>query len=380
MSNIQSQISYPLLPYSQLVFDMLKTNPEIYYSRLGMRVYKREVDVERLKNAFEQVLRNHTVFSMRVDGDGKQEYCPSDDIWHGQYYSVDFRDEGEYVRINLVYNRILGDALSGYVWLNDFYCAYQGLPVQPDNYLEYLVRVEQEKQSIRYIADKEWLEREYGNVTCPVHPHTDVPLEIPCVPKEGTLLEDYSDLREKLNALGNEQLLPLTAIFSLASALAIMEYNGTDEAALTWAYDGRETVEEQHIYGSLHRDIPFRTRKSLIENRASAIRLARKQYREGIAHSIYPLTLTRPYTGIWNYALNVLVQPSLEQILKNCPFVIAVVESNEEPQVAYALLDVEIYDEAQFYINYRYSATHYKPESIQKFAALVHKYVEWLIG
>ena len=347
-----------------------------------MRVDKREVDVERLRNAFEQVLRNHAVFSMYVDEEGMQEYRPADDIWHGQYHSVDFCDEGENVRIDIVYNRILGDAISGTVWLDDLYRAFQGLPLQPDNYLKYLEQVERDKQYPRYMADKKWLEREFDNITCPVRPHTDVPLDIECVPVEGMLWEDYSDLKEGLSALAADHLIPLTAIFSLASALAIMEYNGSDEAALTWAYDGRETPEEQHIYGSLHRDIPFKIcRKSQVESpKKDLIRAARKQYREGIAHSSYPLTLTKPHTEIWNYALNVLAQPSTEKIVKSFPFAFGMELSAEEPQVAYALLDVEIHDDDLLQINYRYSATHYKPESIRRFAALVRKYVEWLIN
>lgn len=374
-------MKYPLLPYSQLVFDMLKTNPEVYYSRISLRVDKREVDEVRLKKAFEVALRNHPVFSMRVDEEGKQEYRPAADIWHGQYYSVDFCEEGEGLRIDISHNRILGDALSEQVWLNNLFRAYQGLPLHSDNYLDYLERMERDKQYQRYTADKDWLEREFGNVACPVHPHTDIPLDTPCVPIEGMLLEDYSACQELLLACGEEHLLPLTAIFSLASALAIMEYNGTDEAALTWAYDGRETPEEQHIFGSLHRDIPFKiNQQSTINNQKSdLIRMARKQYREGIAHSAYPLTLTKPHTDIWNYALNVLVQPSATQLLANCPFAIEVVFPTDEPQVAYALLDVEIFDEEQLHIQYRYSASHYQPESIQRFAALVRKYVEWLI-
>lgn len=373
-------MKYPLLPYSQLVFDLLKMNLEVYYSRFSLRVDKREVDVERLKMAFEASLRNHPVFSMHVDDEGLQEYRPDADIWHGQYHSVDFCDEGEHVRIDITHNRILGDALSGLVWLDNLFRAYQGLPLHPDNYLNYLEQVKRDKQSSRYIADKRWLERELGNLTCPVHPRTDVPLDIQCVPMGGMLSDDYSDLKEGLRALGNEHLISLTAIFSIASALAIMEYNGAGEAALTWAYDGRETQEEQYIYGSLHRDIPFKIRKSLIANRESAIREARKHYREGIAHSSYPWTLTKPHTEIWNYALNVLVQPSPEQIIKTCPFTFEVVAPKEDTQVAYALLDVEIHENEQLNILYRYSATHYKETSIRKFAALVRKYVEWMVN
>lgn len=376
-------MKYPLLPYSQLVFDMLRTNPEVYYSRFGLRVNKREVDVVQLRKAFEQVLRNHPVFSMYVDGEGMQAYKPDADIWHGQYHSVDFCDEGETVRIDIAYSRILGDALSANVVVENLSRAYQGLPLVPDHYLDYLEQVKRDKQSPRYAADQEWLEHEFGSITCPVHPRTDVALDTPCVPVEGSLLDDYSDLREGIVALEREQLVPLTAIFSLASALAIMEYNSTDEAALTWAYDGRETQEEQSIYGSLHRDIPFKIKvKGRMDEwrKEELIKEARKQYREGIAHSSYPLTLTQPHTEIWNYALNVLMQPLPERTLQAFPFTFDMIMPSPEQQVAYALLDVEIYDEEALQIHYRYSATHYKPESIQKFAALVRKYVEWLIS
>ena len=380
MSILNSQIEkYPLLPYSQLVFDMLQTNPEVYHTRFSLCIDKREVDVERLKMAVEAALRNHPVFSMHVDEQGMQTYEPLTDIFHGPYHSVDFCDEGESGRIDIAFNRILGDALSGNVWFEDLCRAYQGLSLLPDNYLEYLEQVERDKKSSRYTADKEWLECEFGNITCPVHPRTDVPLDIPCIPVEGTLLEDYSDLNERLNILADKQLIPLTALFSLASALAMMEYNGTDDAALTWAYDGRETPEEQHIYGSLHRDIPFKiSRKSKVESqKRDLIRFTRKQYREGIAHSTYPYTLTKPHTEIWNYALNVLVQPSIME--KDIPFSFEVIETNSKHKVAYALLDVEIHENERLTILYRYSATHYKPKSIRKFAALVRKYVEWLI-
>lgn len=376
-------MKYPLLPYSQLVWDMLQTNPEVYYSRFSLRVDKQEVDVERLRSAFEQVLRNHPVLSMFVNEEGMQEYVTSDDIWHGQYHSVDFCDEGKTVRIDIAYSRILGDELSKIVVRENFRRAYQGLTLLPDHYLDYLKQIEQDKQSPRYAADQEWLEHEFGSITCPVHPRTDIALDTQCVPIEGSLLDDYNDLKERVVALEHEQLIPLTAVFSLASALAIMEYNSTDKAALTWAYDGRETPKEQSIYGSLHRDIPFKIKVKGRMNewqKEELIKEARKQYREGIAHSSYPLTLTQPHTEIWNYALNVLVQPLPEKALKTFPFSFEMIKPAPEQQVAYALLDVEIYNEKALQIHYRYSATHYKLESIQKFAALVRKYVEWLIS
>lgn len=374
-------MKYPLLPYSQLVFDLQKINPDVYTSRSVVRLQKRDVDIVRLQSAVEQAIRNHPVFQMHVDTEGMQQLEPLEDVLLGQFHSVDFVDHGEYVDVHVKGNRILGDGRSDVIIIEDIIRAYQGLPLLPGHYLNYLQKVEKEKRSARYEANRQWLEFEYGHLSCPVHPKTDSPIKETDVPIEGMFPEDYSDIRDSYVAFAGKQLLSLTAVFSLASALAMMEYNGTDAAALTWAYDGRETAEEQRIYGSLHRDVPFQiSRKSKVESqKKDLIRETRKQFREGIAHSSYPFTLTYPFTKTWNYALNVLVQPSMLANIPKVPFAFEDVTPKEEPHIAYSLLDVEIYDAEQLIVNYRYSATHYKEESIKKFAALVRKYAEWLL-
>lgn len=374
-------MKYPLLPYSQLVFDMLKTNPDVYYTRFSVRVNKREVDMLRLKCAIETALRNHPVLSMRVDAAGMQHYEPLSDINYGQYHAVNFCDEGESVRIEVAYNRILGDTQSELIVFEDVFRAYLGLPLMPDHYIAYLERIEQYKRTPRYEENRRVLEQEFDALTCPVHPKTDIPLEADMKPIEGLMQQDYGPLYSELNAFSREQMLPLTAIFSLACAVAIMKYNNAGEAALTWAYEGREAEEEQRIFGSLHRDIPFHIRKSIGENKELAIREARKRYREGIALSDYPYTLIPPHTEVWNYALNVLVRPTVIDMHETIPFPVEDIPMDEDTHPAYALLDVEIHEQPEsLQLVYRYSATHYKESSIRKFAALVRKYVEWLIN
>ena len=372
-----SSPTYPLLPYSQLVFDLLKTNPDVYWSCFGVRLDKNKVDVERLKQAVEKAIRNHPVFSMRVDESGMQHYEPQSDVLHGQYYSVDFVDNGPFVDIHIKGNRILGDERGYNLIIGDVMRAYCGLPLEYDDYLNYLQRIEQEKQSPRYEQNRQWLESEYGQLSCPVHPKTDLPIDISDVPVEGMLWEDYTPIRTALDLLAEQELVSRTAFFSLASALAMMEYNNCDEAALTWAYEGREKPEEQRIYGSLHRDVPLKIR--YCGDKSILFRETRNQIRQGVAHSSYPFTLTKPHTEIWNYALNVLVQPSMQEKMKSFPFEFEDVTPKDEQKMAYSLLDVEIYDAEQLIVSYRYSATHYKESSIRRFAALVRKYVEWLL-
>lgn len=374
-------MTYPLLPYSQLVFDMQRENPDVYISKTGIRLHKDEVDVPRLKQAISEAIRNHPVFSMRVDKEGKQHFEPLSDVFHGQYHAVDFVEHDEYIDVLMQGNRILGDGWSDVLLIKDVMRAYRGEPLPPDLYLNYLQHVEDMKQSARYESNRLWLLREFGDISCPVHPQTDKPLETLESPIEGNWTEDYSSLRSALHKLSEAQLITLTGVFSLASGLAMMEYNDANEAALTWAYDGRETEEEQYIYGSLHRDIPFKInhKSKTINHKSDLIRLARNQIRSGIAHSDYPYTLTKPHTDIWNYALNVLVQHTLQEKTEELPFAFESIEMDSTQHIAYSLLDVEIYEGAELMINYRYSATHYKESSIRRFAALVRKYVEWLL-
>lgn len=376
-------MNYPLLPYSQLVFDMLKTNPDVYTYRTTTRISKDDIECERFKNAIVTALRNHPVFQTAVDEHGLQHFDEHIDPLHGQYHSLRIREDSAYMYIDSVSNRILGDAVSGQVLIEDVIRAYEGKPLAEDHYYAYLAQVEADKHSERYAADKHWLEQHFGDICCPVHPKTDVPLQDLEHAVEGVKVADYTDLHEALNRLADEQLVSLNALFSLASALAIMDYNGTNEAALTWAYDGRETEDEQRIYGSLHRDMPFRISRiadgGSQASRDELLLATRKAMREGIKHSSYPFTLTAPHTEIWNYALNVLVQPAPEAAAATLPISIEMLPIDKQQDNAYALLDVEIYEtKPNVTLVFRYSATHYKEESIRKFAALVRKYAEWL--
>ena len=282
--------------------------------------------------------------------------------------------------IKAYFHRILGDGRSGQILLEDLTRAYKGEPLEQDNYWEYVARYEQRKSESHYQHSREWLMKEFEDDSAPVRPTIDrrwITTVLP--PKARLYAEDYTPLQEPINRLVDQYHLTLDGLFSLAAALAITEYCDTDEAALTWAYEGRETPDEQRIFGSLHRDIPFHIRKSKLENRESAIREARNQIRLGIAHSDYPYTLTPPYTKRWNYAVNVLHETELEDFLPTLGIPLAL-ESTPKPKYAYALLDVEIHEHAEdLSLYFRYSATHYKESSIRRFAAMVRKYVEWLL-
>ncbi len=364
---------YPLLPYSQLVFDMMKTEPDVYWFNRKMKIAKNRVEIPKLKFSVELALRNHPVLSMTIDSDGIQHYKATDDIFHGQYHSVDFSEDGEYIYVDLRYNRILGDGRSIQIFFDDIFRAYKGKKLYKDEYINYLELTENNKCSQHYISSKRLLEKEFDDVTSDMlHPKTDVMLGTESQVIESELTEDYSECNEALVHILSSEMITKELFFLLCTALAMMQYNDIDKAALTWGYIGRETELEQRIFGSLHRDIPFIIRH---ENRPDLLfEQIRKQVASGIEHSDYPYTLTYPNTKKWNYAVNVLAQPSMKALMQRAPFEIEFIEEQMlQPNRAYSLLDIEIYDERQLTVIYRYNSTYYRRESIQRFADLVRQ-------
>jgi hypothetical protein len=378
MTNHQSK--YPLLPYSQLVWEMTRWMPGVYLFPLKFVWKNGAKEKERIVQAVEKAIQNHPVFIMRVDRNGMHYADQNTDWLQGPYVLTEVEERGEDLVIKAIFNRILGDGKSGQILLEDVARAFRGEPLKKDDYWGYVARYEQCKSEAHYAISRDWLVKQFADESIPVHPTIDRRwLATILPPKAGLYIEDYTSLQEQIQHIATDYHLTLDGVFSLCAALAIADYCGTESAALTWAYEGRELPEEQRIFGSLHRDVPFHIRKSIIDNRESAIREARNQIRFGIAHSDYPYTLTAPYTKRWNYAVNVLHMTDLEDFLPSLGLPLQL-EPIPEQKYAYALLDIEIVEHADsLQLRYRYSATHYKPESIRRFAALVRKHVEWLI-
>ena len=377
-----SPLKHPLLPFSQLVYDMMRWIPGVYRFPITLRWKDGTKEKERIEQAIRIALESHPVFAMRVDWKGMQYATKAKDVLSGKYHRILLLEEGNDVIVQIELSRILGDGRSAEILVEDIEQAYKGLPLMSDDYWGYVARYEQQKSETHYAASHDWLIKEFADANVPVRPTIDRRwLTTLLPPKVGLYTDDFAALYEKIERLSEEQFISYEGIFSLCAALAIADDCGTDDAALTWAYEGRETPEEQRIFGSLHRDIPFQInhKSQIINHKSDLIRQARNQIRSGIAHSDCPYTLTAPYNKRWNYAVNVLRVEDAEDMLRRTSLPIEIV-SIPKQKYAYALLDIEIEEHTEsLQLRYRYSASHYKPESIRKFAALVHKYVEWLV-
>ena len=319
---------------------------------------------------------------------GLQTYNPAPIGLKGRYYKVELLIKGEDIYGSFRWSRILGDYKSVYTILfENFIRAYKGEILPEDKYLSYIEKVSLIQKSSSYAESKKWLESMFADTTIPVRPSIDRKKVQTILPwRVGIQKEDYTALAAEINQFLHDKMLNLDGFFSLCVTLAISEYCGTDSAALTWAYEGRETPMEQHIFGSLHRDIPFQISRVNPANgqsytRDELVRQARQQIRLGIAHSDYPYTLTSPHTDRWNYAVNVIRNMNPDEFLSAAVLPTTLLPMPKQ-RIAYAMLDIEII-EMQGRIEellFRYSATHYKQESMQRFAAMVKQYALWLLS
>ena len=378
---------YPLLPFSQLVFHMIRWVPWVYMFEARWCWHGQKNELPRIESAILQVLNHHPIFRMHVDARGYHTYKSTPATLKGQYYIVKLCTKGDDVYGRLRWSRILGDAQSINLAVENFLRAYRGEPLPPDEYLTYLEEQSQIQSSARYAESKAWLETTFADVQVPVRPLMDRKRIQTILPmRVGIQRDDYRTHGAAIHQFLQDNMLTLDGFFSLCVALAIAEYCDTDSAALTWAYEGRETPMEQHIFGSLHRDIPFQI--SRIDpstgqpySRDELVRQARQQIRLGIAHSDYPYTLTPPHTARWDYAVNVIRNVNPDDLLSTLPIPIMLLPIPKQ-RIAYAMLDIEIF-ETQGGVEellFRYSATHYKQESMQRFAAMAKQYALWLLS
>lgn len=380
---------YSLLPFSKVVHDDLMSSASdcaqwsIEQSSrwtfpILLRAKADEIDAERLSKAVETVIKHHPIFSMHIEEDGTHWY---DQSYRSPYIKTEVSSRDGYVYLSLTLNRILGDAASFVLFAQNIWRAYRGEKLPNDAYLHYLSEYDCQTQTAEYAEHAQWLVEQYDAPDYPLLPKQDsVEGLLPSMTPSPLIVQP--DYTEQLDAFSHKEHVSVNAFYCLVAALAIMDYNGTNEAGLTWAYLGRESREQMSIFGSLHRDIPMKLTKrgatKSEDEQNSLFAQLRERMEQGILHSDYPFTLISPKDSQWHSAVNVLVQPSIAEAFEGCPANFELVPTNQ-PTQSYCMLDIDI-TLSPLTLAFNYSPRHYKPESIQRFAELIAKNAQQLLG
>ncbi len=365
-------MTYPLLPYSQFVYDLRKILPDAYEGHGFLRFRLCDLDSGHLQQALRQVVRHHPVFSMHIDDNG-QTPAPIDDELQTQYFRASFSEDETYGYIELTFNRILMDGYSFHILKEDLCRAYNNLPLEKDDYTGYLQAFHRHSQSETYRRHREEMIARYANPAYPLHPHPDTPVESDIPSSEETYLADLHDMGGRIDRIGRKYVLSSDAVVAAAVILAITDYNRTNQAAITWAYADRDSNANARIVGSVHKDIPLTLPR--LDDKEILFREMRNQMRFGIAHCDYPITLFSPFNAKWNFAANLIHEPQTDfaGYLPLEPF-----REDEYSFPTYSLFDILIQDEPCLSLRFRYSATHYKVESVTRFAGLIRDRLMWL--
>lgn len=369
---------YPLLPFSKVVHD---DDSSRWTFPITLRAKEEEIDAKRLEQAVEHVLSHHPIFSMHIEKDATHWY---DQSYRSPYIKIEVTSQDAYVYLSLTLNRILGDATSFVLLAQNIWRAYRGEELPHDGYLNYLCQYEQQTHTREYAKQAEWLALQYDKPSYPLLPRQDSTegLLTHSAPIPLIVQPDYS---ERLTTFSQREHISINAFYCLTAALAIMDYNETEEAGLTWAYMGRETREQMYIFGSLHRDIPLVLTKrctstangntttaygNAVKTKDLLLQL-REQMQQGILHSDYPFTLLSPKESPWHTAVNVLVQPSLAEAFDGCPANFELIPTNQTAE-SYCMLDIDI-TLSPLTLTFNYSPRHYTRQSIQRFADLINQ-------
>ena len=366
-----STVKYPLLPYSLSVWNRLKKYGDAEYLLERISWNPQLLSSDKVMQALRSALLAHPIFWAEFDDEGKHYPGKCENVLNGPFHQVK-TGEGEgdaYAEIRV--NRLLGDGISRLIFAEDFCRALAGLPIEPDNYWEYLESIQNHKHSPSYLQHGVELKDEFCKIDYPLAPKEDT--DLPQRNADGIIQVDLAIFQEQVIDFIDSWKLSLNGLMILSSAMAIMDMENSDKAGMTWAYDGRETEQEQRIFGSLHRDVPICIMRAEIKD---MIRQTRTALRRGIAHSDYPFTLTSPADSPWHKAVNVVVEPAWDNAKNQLPEGLHIEDDYTWSAMSY--LDVEVF-ENPLRMQLRYDAACYTEQRIAEFAQQIKENVRKIL-
>ena len=294
----------------------------------------KEVDAERLCEAYNKALQNHpalsTVFRFNEDFELEQQYMP------GVLKEVTITDirretaEMLYDVLVLPFERILNSCLCRakifrtpenlYLFLDvhhllmdggslgvvmaDVVNAYYGKELKRDCY--FALVAEEEKRIAEGATEKgrEWFKERYGeDPWCNMVPSTKDDRNINQAGREHRLSFDAEQVRKAEEHWGVTH-----SVMAIASALiALSRFTGEPRVMVNWIFNNRLSPEAESAVGMLIRNLPAAADMTEIHSLKELLDSVQDQVAEGIAHNSYDF-MTERYGAYQNDCMEVNLQ------------------------------------------------------------------------
>ena len=368
----------------------------------------KEVDAERLCEAYNKALQNHpalsTVFRFNEDFELEQQYMP------GVLKEVTITDirretaEMLYDVLVLPFERILNSCLCRakifrtpenlYLFLDvhhllmdggslgvvmaDVVNAYYGKELKRDCY--FALVAEEEKRIAEGATEKgrEWFKERYGeDPWCNMVPSTKDDGNINQAGREHRLSFDAEQVRKAEEHWGVTH-----SVMAIASALiALSRFTGEPRVMVNWIFNNRLSPEAESAVGMLIRNLPAAADMTEIHSLKELLDSVQDQVAEGIAHNSYDF-MTERYGAYQNDCMEVNLQLGInaDELDALNPQMIPLVDAFS---AAGARLELELleneYGDGGFDSEMEYAEGLFDPEQMKAFHELYVDLLERMI-
>lgn len=390
--------SHPLTVEQQYIMNYeLHTPDTTMYN--NPRLYNMfDVDAEALAAAMNRTIRNHpallTVFSFEYGG-YRQRYAPelmqtivvekvSEEelgelcktlvqpfgevtgriLWRSRIFSA---PSGTYVFFDI--HHLIFDFTSYWLFMSNLQKSLSGFEPEPDYYYYVLAQRENEMNSNLYDEAKTYFEKRYAETEWTRNLPYDLTSDENHAGDAGTGLQFTKDDYEAFEASTG---IGRNGLFLMAGLLALSVSSGSDNVMITWIYNGRKDLDSMNSIGMLFYTLPLAlavTDELTMEEMLTDIK---EQLNYSIKYSSCSFVSSTYVSPVEDDCICFLLQDDVRALSESWRHPFEMLDLEISDRASQTSLDVEIMtggDEPGLYLDY--AAGLYKPETIERFGALV---------
>ncbi len=366
------------------------------------RRFEKTVDANKLKKAFEHVVKVHPALSCIVNFNKnneiifeyKPEKNPEIEINYSSeeqmreiekelikpfkiiksplFRSFIFETE-KYVYLFFDMHHIVSDGTTISIILRDLEKAYFNEELDKDYYFLELARIE--KNSDKLQANKDYFEKHYSGIAWYTIPEPDFKSR---ETSEKIWNGELSISEKDLEKAENKYNTTRNSIAIASALIALFKYSGKNDVLTNWIYSNRTTKQSSNYAGLMIKTLPVGVHFDKIENNIQLLNEVKNKINDGIQNSDYDYFTE--YEHVFNsdcmevnYIGN-LDFDTFGQRLKS-----ESIELEHNDFNASARLEIKIWDGDKVSIEAHYLANIYKQENIDRFMKLYCEAFEKLV-